>query len=190
MNPVARWDRQVVETVRRRRTPPVVASARLVSAMAEPRIAYPVVAGAGLWASGRRRALGDVAGGAAALATVVAGMVVRRAACGQIARTRPPRDAWLVRPDGHSLPSRHTTMAALTAGVCVDLLTTDAGTRRAVPLLVAATVGASRVVLGVHWPSDVLAGWLFAQVWLRLTRPVRVASHRSRILVRARAGMG
>ncbi len=44
---------------------------------------------------------------------------------------------------------------------------------RAAPALAAAAVGASRVYLGVHWPADVVAGWLFAEGWLRVTAPDR-----------------
>ncbi|MCM2431100.1 phosphatase PAP2 family protein [Streptomyces sp. RKAG337] len=38
----------------------------------------------------------------------------------------------------------------------------------AVLLCWAAAVGGTRVYLGMHWPSDVLAGWLLAAAWIGL----------------------
>ncbi|OTJ68511.1 hypothetical protein CAZ01_33755 [Pseudomonas aeruginosa] len=35
----------------------------------------------------------------------------------------------------------------------------------AATVLLVTAIGASRVYLGVHWPSDVLAGWSFGSLW-------------------------
>jgi undecaprenyl-diphosphatase len=164
--PLADADHAAFAAVRARRSPPGVAAARGISALAEPGVAYPATVLAGIVASRRlgwRRAW-------VPLLVVAGGAVVRRRVSRVIARPRPPAAAWLAEPEGFSLPSKHTTLAALTAGACVQAAGGH-GRWYAVPVLVAAAVGGSRVYLGVHWPGDVLAGWLFAAGWLRLTGP-------------------
>lgn len=68
-------------------------------------------------------------------------------------------------PSGHALV---TTVAYLTlAAIVIGYL----DTRRArayvisVAVLMAVMVGVSRVYLGVHWPSDVAAGWALGAAW-------------------------
>jgi undecaprenyl-diphosphatase len=160
-------DRRAFEAVRARRGPGAVKVARIVSALAEPRVAYPVLALAGMYG-----ARGSPRWQAAVPCLVVAGgAAVRRHLSRVIARGRPPADAWLAEPEGFSLPSKHTTLAVLTVGAAVRGIGIRGAPAHAAAALAAAAVGASRVCLGVHWPADVVAGWLFAAGWLHLTDP-------------------
>jgi membrane-associated phospholipid phosphatase len=158
-------DQRVFEAVRARRGPTAIKVARTVSALAEPAVVYPVLALAGIGAA-RRGAWWRA--GVPSL-TVVGGAAARRRLSRMIARQRPPAEAWLAEPEGFSLPSKHTTLAVLTAGTAVRALGVRGIPAQAATLLTAAVIGASRVCLGVHWPADVVAGWLFAEGWLRLT---------------------
>lgn len=85
-----------------------------------------------------------------------------------LARPRPPRSDWAAAASGAALPSGHTTTSALVAiglaaavlGYCHRWWTRLLAC--SVPALWALGVGVSRIYLGVHWPTDVLAGWLLA----------------------------
>jgi membrane-associated phospholipid phosphatase len=148
----------------RRRRPAAVSTAHAVSSLAEPAFVSALLAAFAAVAAER------VGWCAACLPCLVVagGAVARRRLSRVIARPRPPAEVWMTEPEGFSLPSKHTTLAALTAGACADSAGVRGAPRFVIPLLTAIGVGTSRVFLGVHWPSDVLAAWLFAEGWLGL----------------------
>ena len=73
-----------------------------------------------------------------------------------------------------SFPSGHSMMSAMVYLTLGSLIAGVVPTRRlgayvmAVALLMTGAVGISRICLGVHWPTDVLAGWALGAAWALL----------------------
>jgi undecaprenyl-diphosphatase len=108
------------------------------------------------------------------LIAVGGGSLLTTAAKLMFARPRPELVAHLVDVSSYSFPSGHAMSSAVTYLTLGALLArTQARRRMKIYLLATAVVltliiGASRVYLGVHWPSDVLAGWSLGSAWAML----------------------
>jgi len=90
----------------------------------------------------------------------------------EVARLRPPRPYAVMAVDGYSFPSGHalgvTTATLIAAWAVARWLICSWSGRIAVwttAVAVIGGVGFSRVYLGVHYPSDVIAGWLLGAIW-------------------------
>jgi membrane-associated phospholipid phosphatase len=163
------WDGALHAAALQHRAKPLIAAARPVSVGVEV-VAYTLSAVGGVLLLRRRSWwLGALAG----VGALVVGQVLRVGLAALVARNRPPRADWAATAAGYSFPSGHTVSATLAAGLlCLGLLRTArcawqiAGIAAA--LCWAILDGVSRVYQGVHWPSDVVAGWLFGSMLILL----------------------
>ena len=98
-----------------------------------------------------------------------------------VGRPRPHEDlvSVLTKTDPYSFPSGHVTFYVSYFGflffVAFAILPAGSPARRAALLLTATPVlliGLSRVVLGAHWPSDILGAYLMSGLWLAFSLDV------------------
>jgi membrane-associated phospholipid phosphatase len=165
-------DEHVHRWVISRRSPGSVAFARAVTWGGVTTVVLPAlfVVGAMAVKGGRdvRRRFGS---GLLLLCVASAGVYAELRINALVGRARPAVADWAGTAAGSSFPSGHTTNATLFAALCAWAIAAQVHAgwpRRAVwagAVVYAAAVGWSRVWLGVHWPTDVIGGWLYGLAW-------------------------
>jgi undecaprenyl-diphosphatase len=119
--------------------------------------------------------------------TIAGGWIANSALKGLVGRERPQIVPHLMEAGGESFPSGHSFNAAVVY-IAMALAFASLSARHSVrytligaAMVISAMIAWSRVLLGVHFPSDVTAGWLGGAGWAFLAaallyRPARVAA--------------
>ena len=181
---VAGLDKPLLEAVLRARSPVLDAVVTGYTDIAGP-IGMPIIALVAalvlsIWRRSWTPAILIAAAGAGSLLMTIAGKDI-------IGRHRPPLiDAVPPYEYSPSFPSGHTLNAIAIAGILAYLLVLRERSTHArvitivVASLFALTIGLSRVFLGHHWFTDVLAGWTLGGAWLAIV----ITAHRLYITAR------
>lgn len=108
---------------------------------------------------------------------------------------RPGAETLVPIPGSFSFPSAHSFCSLIVFGM-IGLLIFRALNRKGVPynvaivpgiilVIFAILIGISRIYVGVHWPSDVLGGWLLAGMWLPFASALYTVGARKVVLSKA-----
>jgi len=146
------------------RRPGVVAAARVMSGFGEHSAGWLAVSAMGALLAPRRRREWLLAG-AGALGAHAAAVLIKRA----VGRRRPEHPAVEVNvgtPSALSFPSAHATSTTAAAILMAPL------TGLPLPVLVVPPMALSRLVLGVHYPSDVLTGVAIGALVAQLVKEI------------------
>jgi undecaprenyl-diphosphatase len=161
-------DRSIYEALYAGHRPALVVVARAFTALGEPTV---LIAACGacaiwLWYEGRGRL------GLVLLLIAMLGRALSEVQKYWIARVRPGLEPHLVVVKTSSFPSGHATSSMVFYLALALALSAHKPWHRmaaAGAVLLSLLVGISRVMLGVHWPSDVVGGWAFGMLWVLLT---------------------
>ena len=95
-----------------------------------------------------------------------------------IARPRPPLERRLIKQGGYSYPSGHSMVSLCVYGVLMYFVSTKVKNKKikvaimTLLTLIILLIGISRIYVGVHYPSDVLGGYLLSITILLIVIPL------------------
>lgn len=166
---VTPFDRTLLYWMYRHRSRPLTETATVLARLGSP----PVIVGIGLGSAVVGLFWRRVRGAAwtVPIAILGSGIIIQGVKL-VIKRPRPSFFAPLLHESGFSFPSGHSLIAMVVYGLLGYFalhLFRDFRARLAVRIatvLLVVAIGVSRVYVGVHYPTDVLAGWIAGVPWL------------------------
>lgn len=146
----------------------LVTVARGASLLGDPKVLIPATLAIAAWLWWRNHSRTALT----LIAVTMAGRAVNSLVKLDVARERPALRPHLMIEHTNSFPSGHAT-GSMIFFLALALLLAHRGRRRrwwaAAAVAVSLCVGLSRIMLGVHWPSDVVGGWAFGALWVIVT---------------------
>jgi len=163
------FDRDILTFMRHHRTHHLTQAARVLAFLGSP----PVIAGLALLSAILGVVWHKVRGAAWTLPVAIlgSGLIIQGVKL-VIKRPRPSFFTPLLHESGYSFPSGHSLIAMVVYGLLGYFLLhlfKNVWARllvRIATVLLVVAIGASRVYVGVHYPTDVLAGWTAGVPWL------------------------
>jgi undecaprenyl-diphosphatase len=158
-------DRFVYQALYAGHRPMLLTLARVFTALGEPTtlIGACVVCALWLWHAGRGRL------GLSLLVVALIGRGLSEIQKILVDRPRPSLEPHLVEVRTASFPSGHATSSMvfyLALAIALAGHTRWSRTAIGAAICLSLLIGTSRVMLGVHWPSDVVAGWTTGALWV------------------------
>lgn len=142
----------------------VTVTAAAVTMLGGGFLLVPAALAAAAYLAWRKR----IGAAAALLATTLGGRLVIELAKLAIDRPRPVVGPYEVYVTSTSFPSGHAGNTMITYLALALFLAPRERRQRVLKLalLGSLVVGATRPLLGVHWPTDVVGGWAFGALWV------------------------
>jgi undecaprenyl-diphosphatase len=130
------------------------------------------------------------------LASTFGGVLIATLLKDVLGRPRPTVVPHLVAVTSPSFPSGHSMLSTtvyLTLGALLTRVPADRATKLyfvLLPSMLVVSIGLSRIYLGVHYPSDVLGGWVGGLVWALACLVVARELERRRVITPGEAPPG